>query len=166
MNKESLFLSSIIILVVFEVGYYLINPSTLWNLGVGTITSVVVVGLSIGLVAGLNLAASGENIFGTRLAFIASTLFCILFQFDIPVTTSGGVGLSIFSGILSAINLTHSTPTIPIGIGLLYPNLTNIFITSDGGVLGMFGLIIVSIIIFITVISGVMIAAGGGSGGD
>jgi hypothetical protein len=139
-GKEGVFFGCLSILIVFEVGYYLLNPATTWGLGLAAITSIVVVGITTGLLAGINVAASGEIGFGARLAFIVATLFCILFQFDIPT----GAG----------------APTIPIGIGLLYPNMSNIFITGLNDPISMFGLIIMSIIVFITVISGLMIAAG------
>jgi hypothetical protein len=168
-GKEGVFFGCLSILIVFEVGYYLLNPTTLWALGLGAISSIVVVGVSTGLIVGFNFASSGENGFGSRLAFIASTLFCILFRFDIPVHTEGGIHFnpSILSGLLSGLELllnylfgSHSTSSIPIGIGLLYPNMSNIFINGLTDPISMFGLIIMSIIVFITVISGLMIAAG------
>jgi hypothetical protein len=164
MGKESIFLSCLGILIVFEVGYYLLNPTSVWALSISAISSIIVIAISTGLLMSLNIAASGEGNFGARLGFISASLFCILFQFNIPVAIANSAS-SFWSGFWT-LNVpgiqppTTGTNSIPIGIGLVYPNLTNIFITGNNDIASMFGLIIISIIIFITIISGVMIAAG------
>ena len=161
MDKESIFFSCLIILIVFEAGYYLMNPASLWTLGAGAITGIAVAGILTGIVAGFNFASSGENIFGARLMFISATLFCILFRFDIGTYTDNASPLNIISGVLSFLTLTRTTQSIPIGIGLLYPNMYNIFvIPGDTSMVGIIGMVIVSIIILLMVISGMMIAAG------
>jgi hypothetical protein len=163
-GKEGVFFGCLSILIVFEVGYYLLNPTSTWSLGIGAISSIVIVGITTGLLAGLNVAATGENGFGSRLGFISATLFCILFQFDIPIASTDFDPLS--ASALWTLHIPGITPPIahttglPVGIGLLYPNMSNIFITGLNDPISMFGLIIMSIIVFITVISGLMIAAG------
>jgi hypothetical protein len=164
MDKESIFLSCIIILTIFEIGYYLITPSAIWSLELGAISSVIVIGISVGLVAGLNIAASGENGFGARLIFISATLFCILFQFTIPQSVADVSGPNTLSNTLAGLGFSGykftSTSPIPVGIGLFYPNMTNIFINGLTDPLSIFGLIIMSTLMFITLITGLMIAAG------
>ena len=162
--KEEIFFACISILAVFEIGYYLMTPNSIWTISIGAITSIVIVGISIALFTSLNVMSSGESVFGARTATIASTLFCMLFQFNIPMQseTIGGNNISIISGVLSFINLSHviHTPSIPVGIGLLYPNLTNVFLVDNMGILGMFGMIVVSIIMLMAIVSGIMIMAG------
>lgn len=168
MDKESIFFSCLIIFIVFEVGYYLINPSSTWMLGVGAITGIVVIGIATGLLAGINIASSGEIGFGARLAFISATLFTLLFRFDIPTSTISGTSTIFFGSLIPSYpgsnSIIASTVNIPVGIGLLYPNMYNIFvIPNDTNPAGMFGMIIMSVIILLMVVSGLLIAAGDGS---
>lgn len=165
MNKESIFFSCLIIFIVFEVGYYLMNPTSIWTLGVGAITGIVVIGVATGLLAGINIAASGEIGFGARLAFISATLFALLFRFDIPTSAISGTSTIFFGSLIPSYPGSSSTlasvVNIPIGIGLLYPNMYNVFvIPNDTNPAGMFGMIIMSVIILLMVISGILIAAG------
>jgi hypothetical protein len=146
---------------VFEVGYFLTYPGAIWALSAGAISSIVVVAISTGLLMGLNVAATGETGFGARLGFISASLFCLLFQFDIPIlspTTFFGIQYGGVPGIPPPANYA---PHLPVGLGLVYPNMFNIFVVpGDTSPVGMFGMIIMSIIIFLFVVSGVLIAAG------
>ncbi len=157
--KESVFFSSIVIMIIFEVGYYFIYPETAFALGLGALTSIVIVGVTTGLVAGLNIVSSGENTFGTRVAFVASTLICIFFRLEIPISSFNEGNILAQVGMLHPID-NIATPYIPLGIGLLHPNLTSVFLVENMGLLGIFGMLIVTIIVFLTIVSGLMIMAG------
>lgn len=167
MDKEGLFLTCFAVLAIFEVGYYLITPDAVFSLEIGALTSILVVGIVTALFASLNLAGSGESVFGARTAFIASALLCVLFRLEIPVMSEsqGGWNLGIISGVFSAIQVAGKvlkTPTIPIGIGLLHPNMTSIFLVEGMGMIGIIGLLCVSLLVAMTVISGMLIIAGDG----
>lgn len=160
--KETIFFSCLGILIVFEMGYYIIYPTTAWAFGLGALTSIIITGVATALVAGLNVGASGENMFGTKLVFFVSTLMCILFKFDIPVSAESGSNWVMASGVLSFLASVTKTPTIPVGIGLLHPNLTSVFIIdNDPSYIGMFAMMIVTVIVFLTIISGILIVMGG-----
>lgn len=152
MDKEGIFFSSLTVMLIFEVGYYLMNLSTVWTLGVGAITSFLIIGLTVGIVAGLTIFGSGLSDTSIRVAFIASTIITLFVRFEIPIGWFGVIG--------DAIKGALGFDSIPLGIGLLYPNITSIFITANTDILSIFGLMIVSIVMLITVVSGVLIAVG------
>jgi hypothetical protein len=155
MDKETVFFSSLTTLIIFEVGYYLMNlsnPDVVWSLGIGAVSSMLLIALTVGIVAGIGILGSGLNDTAVKVALIASSLISLLVQVKIELSWFGAVGdtIKFFFGI----------DTIPLGIGLLYPNVTNIFITANNDLLSIFGLIIVSSLMLITIVSGLMIAAG------
>jgi hypothetical protein len=152
MDKETVFFSSLVIMLIFEIGYYMMNLTTVWMLGVGVITTILTIGLTVGIVAGISALTVGMNDTSVRIAFMASTIIGVLFRFEIPLSWFGIVG--------DTIKFFFGFDTIPMGIGLLYPNLTSIFIVTGNDILSIFGLMIVSSLMLITIVSGLMIAAG------
>jgi hypothetical protein len=151
-DKEGIFFSSLLVMLIFEVGYYLMNLKTVWSLGVSAITSFLLIGLTVGIVAGISALTVGLSDVSIRIAFIASTIITLFFRFEIPISWLGIVG--------DAIKFNLGIDSLPLGIGLLYPNITSIFITANTDILSIFGLMIVSIVMLITVVSGVLIAVG------
>ena len=141
MEKESIFFSCLTIMIIFEVGYYLLNPTQIWSLGVGAITAIISTGVITASVIGLTALTIGLAEESIRIIFFASTILTLLFRIDIVINLGG-------------------LNSIPLGIGLLHPNLTSIFILDTITPLSMFGLMIVSVIMLFTVITGLMIAGG------
>jgi len=164
MDKESIFFSCLMVLILFEIGYYLVTPTSIFSIQMGAITSIIIIGIATGIVAGLNVLSSGENTFSTRLIFMSATLLCIFFRLDIPTTIFGSH--SVTSSIISSLGgssiggASGSTTPIPIGIGLFYPNMTNIFLTGGVDIISIFGMIIISSFFLILTISCLMIVAG------
>jgi len=139
MDKEGIFFSCLTILIVFEVGYYLINPESLWLLGVGGLLSMIVVGVTTGIVAGASVLSTGLSDTSVRIVFFTTSVLTLLFRIDIPI---------------------NAEVTIPLGIGLFYPTLTDIFLVTPTGSLSLIGFVLISILMLFTVISGLMIAQG------
>lgn len=153
MNKESIFFSCVMIIIIFNVGYYLISPNiNIWYITIGATTGFFVSALVTGVSASVQVEGSGISDTGIRLIFSTMAILTVLFRVEIPIT---------WSSVLSIIGLIFKFNSIPLGIGLLYPNMTNIFLLNDGNPFTMFGMLIVTVLAFMTVISGLLIAVGG-----
>lgn len=152
MDKESIFFSCLTIMIIFEVGYYFVNPTAIWNLGISAITSIITVALIVGIILGVSAFTFSLSDTTIGLVVILSSLLTLMVQIDIPLSYFGILGstLGTFLGLDS----------IPVGIGLLYPNITSIFITANTDIMSIIGLILVSIIMLITVVSAILIARG------
>jgi len=151
MDKEGIFFSCLTILVIFEVGYYLLNPNQVWQLGIGVITSVLIVGIGVGVISGVQALSFGLSDTSTRIVFFGASILMLLVRVEIPLY---------LSGLGSLFGLIFKTDSIPLGVGLFYPNLTTIFITDPLTPIGLFGLIMVSCIMLFMIVSGLMIAEG------
>jgi hypothetical protein len=152
MDREGIFFRSLIVMIIFEIGYYLVNINAIWMLGLGAITSLILIGLIVGIVAGISALTVGLSDTSVRIAFIASTIISLFMQVEIPLSWFGTIG--------DAVKPFTGGDVLPLGIGLLYPNITSVFITANTDILSIFGLIIVSVIMLITVVSGILIAVG------
>jgi len=126
------FLGCVIILFTFNILYYMMSPEQLQLISVGALLGFIAQVVTVGILGGINILGSGLNSQSIKILFGITTLFNILFRIDI-----GGY---------------------PIGIGLLN-NVFNVF--SEGDFLG-FGMIIVTTLGLLTIISGLMIMIGGG----
>jgi hypothetical protein len=153
MNKEPLFFSCLSIMIIFQIGYYLMDIQTrIFTLTVGIITSAMITVLVIGIVAGVNGLSFGLADKSVGFAAIMAMIASLFIRIDIPLSYFGIVG--------DGIKFVFGLDSIPIGIGMLYPNMTSIFITSDNNILSIFGLIIITVVTLITVVTGLMIADG------
>jgi len=134
-----IFLSVIMVLVIFNIGYYAIYPDTIQLLGVSIILSFATAGLIIGVISGVEVLGSGISDTAQRIIFIVVILLNMLFQIDIPI----GEGI-----------------TIPVGLGLL-SNVLEVFVTNDAYLVGY---AICTILGVLALVSGLQMAVGAGDG--
>ncbi len=92
MIAQTVFLFSWGLLFIFNVGYIMQNPTTLFYMGLGFITTTVCSAVAVVLLASLNVAGSGMNTAGTRISFGMVALMGLLFQINLAGLPLG-VGL-------------------------------------------------------------------------
>jgi hypothetical protein len=148
--KEELFFSCLVILIIFNVGYFFINPDAGFSMLLGTVTGFIVSAVPLVILAGIQLGAVtfSFSLSDVAVRFIAifSVLTPLLISINLPL---GSVG---FSGI--AASYIFGGKTVPLGLGLL-TNMYNAFLVND---LWGIGIILTSIIGMLTLISAFMIA--------
>ena len=133
MLATSMFLSSLFLMFVFNVGYIMANPSAVNNMLLGSITGTLSVVVSVGVISGIQILGSGLNSMSIKIIFGITALLNMLFQVDV-------LGF-------------------PIGLGLVN-NLINVFNPTD--MLGL-GFFFASGLAIMSVVSGIIIVLGGGS---
>ena len=148
MDKESIFMGSLISLILFQGFYFLVNPEEALLLGVNALMGFVVSGVIIGIVAGATGATIGLNSTSIKILFIVTTIINLMFSLDIVLP--------------NWIQLLYGQESIAVGMGLLYPTTWNIFIVSGMGFLGYVGFMTITLLMVITLVSGLLISVGGG----
>jgi len=144
--KEELFFGCLIILIVFNVGYYFINPDTGFNMLLGTVTGFIFSAIPLVILAGLQIGALTVDFSLSDVVVKFISIFSVLVPMLISVNLPLGLTGTLFGG-----------RTVPLGLGLL-TNMYNVFTTND---LWGIGLILTSIIGLMIIVSAVMIAVGG-----
>lgn len=133
------FLSVIMVLVIFNIGYYAIYPETVELLGVSVILTFATAGLAIGVISGVEVLGSGISDTAQRIIFIVVILLNLLFQIDIPI----GEGIE-----------------IPLGLGLL-SHVLEVFVLNDAY---MIGYAVTTILGILALVTGLQMAVGAGEG--
>ena len=134
MKAQAVFISSILVLSLFNFIYVSSTPEKINNMSLGAITGSMVLIISIAVIGGFTLFGSGLSSASVKIIFGVGALLNILFKIDI-------------SGF-------------PIGLGLM----NNIFeVFTCGDLLGL-GLFIATIFSIITLVSGLIIIIGGAGG--
>lgn len=151
--KEELFFGCLTILIVFNVGYYFINPDAGFSMLLGTVLGFVASAIPLVILAGLQIGAItfSFSLSESTVKFIAmfSILTPLLISIQLPL------GLIGITGILGS--YLFGGRTVPVGLGLL-TNMYNAFAIND---LWGIGIILTSIIGMLIIISAIMIAIGG-----
>jgi hypothetical protein len=151
MIKESMFMSGITILLICNIIFGFMNPDVnmsyiVFNLGVGAITSFIILISIAVIIAGLKISVLGTSLEldseSISITFGVGLILALLFQVNIAIIPFGN-----FLGL-----------TLPIGMGL-GQNLIQFFPITEGAGLGFF---LVSSLILLTFISGLLIVKGSG----
>lgn len=134
-----IFLSIVMILSIFNIGYYIMYPDTIFSLGISAITSFIGIGIIVGVLSGFSAFSVSLSDASQRLILIVLTLVNLLFQIIIPLSEDFN---------------------IPIGLGLL-SNLFNVFAINDVAYLGW---IFCTIMGILALVSGLQMVVGVGEG--
>lgn len=137
MNKleaTDIFLSGILILLLFNVAYILIIPSALWNITTGAITGFLLTLVAIATVSGISILGSGLNSASIKILFGFGSIISILYSVEIA-------GLRLGMGLATNVLASFS---------------------SSGGGLETFGFLFVSILSLMILISGLIMIQGSG----
>jgi hypothetical protein len=131
----------------------------------GAIVGFIAITLVVALVAGLRVLDTGLSEVSVKAIAVIGTIVNILFAIRIDAGTTGGVNISIFSGLLSALSLSQHVQgnQVLIGMGLLYPTAYDIFVVSNMGLLGYIGFIFITGLSVLALVSGILIAFSGAS---
>jgi hypothetical protein len=134
-----IFLSVIMVLVIFNFGYWAIYPTTMTFIGLSALTAFVTTGLAIGVISGISAFTVAISDTAQKIIFVIVLLVNILFQITLPLGESFD---------------------FPIGLGLL-TNVFNVFASSDAMLIGY---IITTILGVLAMVSGLQMAVGAGDG--
>lgn len=134
-----IFLSIVMILSIFNIGYYIMYPDTIFSLGISAITSFIGIGIIVAVLSGFSAFSVSLSDASQRLILIVLTLVNLLFQITIPLSEDFN---------------------IPIGLGLL-SNLFNVFAINDVAYLGW---IFCTIMGILALVSGLQMVVGVGEG--
>ena len=135
-----LFLSVLMVLSIFNIGYCIICPTQTLSVGIGVITGFLAIVIPIGILSGFSALTVSLSDKAQQLLFVTIALINILFQIQIPINTPVGFSL----------------PAIPIGMGLL-SNMFLVFAQNDA--MGL-GFIICTILGLLALFSGLQMASG------
>lgn len=161
--KEGIFLGSVLSLLIFNGLFYLLNPTLAIMDMTGLVIGFIIIGVGVAAVIGIQFAGSGFSETSIKMMLVVGSIVNILFQIDIPmVESSTSPGWTIVSpflaGLFRLISGQYSVD-FKIGLGLLYPNVYNIFLASSStNILGWMGFFVVVTLIIMTVVSGLLIA--------
>lgn len=133
--KEEIFVSIFGILLLYNIGYVLIVPTSTFSMGLGVLVGFIVTVLGIGALSGVTFMGTGLNEVSVKIIFTVASLLNLMFSIQI----------SLFGY------------TLPVGLGLI-TNLYSSFTVND-----MFGigLMLSTVLGGLVLVSGIMIAIGG-----
>jgi hypothetical protein len=133
MKTQAIFMSGIIVLLLFNMVYVVSEPDALWTLTVGAVTGFIASVLAVGVISGINILGSGLSGISVKILFGVATILNMLYQVEIA--------------------------GFPLGMGLA-SNLTAIF-TSGDSLLQFFGYLVATVFSIVMLITGVMFVQGG-----
>ena len=134
-----IFLSIIMVLTIFNIGYYVMYPDTIFSLGISLVTSFIGIGIVVGVLSGFSAFSVSLSDTSQRLILIILTLVNLLFQITIPLSEDFN---------------------IPVGLGLL-SNLFTVFAVNDVAYLGW---VFCTIMGVLALVSGLQMVVGVGEG--
>lgn len=129
MNAQEVFISCLMILMLFNIFYIFSDPEISWNLTLDVLTGFISGVIANAVITGVSILGSGLNSSSTKIIFGVGSILNLLFQIKIA--------------------------NIPIGLGLA-TNLFGLFGTEFFGL----GLILISVLALITIVSGLMTILG------
>jgi hypothetical protein len=152
------------ILFVFYSFYYVANPEFVFPLASGVVVGFVSEVLIIAILAGVRVLDTGISDVSIKAVAVIGTIVNILFAIKINTGTGGNIIINFLSSLpkFTGIIVPVSDGQIQLGMGLLYPTAYDIFVISDMGLLGYIGFIFISGITTLALVSGILIAFGGG----
>lgn len=123
MDATEIFISVMIILLIFNVYYVFSFPESTWNLTVGAITGFLAVILTIGIISGIQVLGSGLSESSIKILFGVGSLLNVLFQINI-----GGfpIGLGLVSNVLSVFGMEF------FGLGMILTSILGILAFVSG----------------------------------
>jgi len=134
-----IFLSVMMVLTIFNLGYYMIYPTTVTFIGLSVLTTFITTGLAVGIISGIQIMGSGISDTAQKIVFVIIILVNIMFQIVLPLPDLG---------------------ELPIGLGLL-SNIYNVFAVND---VWFIGFAISTILGILAMVSGLQMAVGEGDG--
>lgn len=134
-----IFLSVLMVLFVFNVGYYVIYPDSVELVGISVLTTFITTGLAIGIISGISAFTIEISDTAQKIIFVVVLLVNIMFQIVLP-----------FGDLYE----------LPLGLGLL-TNVFNVFALNDALLIGY---VISSILGILALVSGLQMAVGEGDG--
>lgn len=154
--KEEIFFFSLCVCVLFQIFYILVYPATIWALGIGFISGFIVTLMTIGVVAGVTALTIGLNDRAVTILFVMMFFLMFFFQIQLPQDTVSFI--NIFLNLASMPTLSQ----LPLGVGLIYPNMSNVFLQGDylNNPVSLMGFAFISLISVLTISTGVLIASG------
>jgi hypothetical protein len=133
MRTQAIFMSGIIVLLLFNMVYVVSEPDALWTLTVGAVTGFIASVLAVGVISGINILGSGLSGISVKILFGVATILNMLYQVEIA--------------------------GFPLGMGLA-SNLTAIF-TSGDSLLQFLSYLVATVFSIVMLITGVMFVQGG-----
>ncbi len=128
--------------MIFEAFYVLATPNAFNVIGIGALVGFVGLGLVIGALSGIEVLTVGLNEASIRIVFILAVVLNLMFQFTL------------------GFNIGTYSVSIPVGIGLLYPTVYDVFFISNAGFLGLVGGTFITIIAVVDMVAGLLMAGG------
>ena len=83
MNAQEMFISVMIILLIFNIYYTFTFTEAVWSLTIGALTGFIAVILAVGIISGVQVLGSGLTGESIKIMFGCGALLNILFQINI-----------------------------------------------------------------------------------
>ena len=136
------FSTILIILVIFNIGCSMVNPTVYPMINIYTIVMFITTVVAIACIVGVSALTFSLSENAQRLIFVTLGLIALLFQVTLSVPSTPG----------------YSLPSIPVGLGLITIPF-NIFIVNDFLNIGLITTLILGVL---AIISGLEMAMGVG----
>lgn len=122
-TASSIFLTTFLILLMFNFGYFFISPDSIEFMILGFFTGLLIVILALGVITGVQILGSGLSTQTQKILFGSGFLVNCLFQIDI-------VGFPIGLGLAN--NVINAFGTEMMGIGLMIASIISILALISG----------------------------------
>jgi len=124
MNPSSLFIFSMLVMLMFNVVYGFASPTTTFTLIVGAVTGFIATIILVGVVSGIQILGSGLNSASIKILFGVGTILNLLFQVSIA---GFPVGLGLATTMINAFNSSEL-----FGLGFLITTILCVMTLASG----------------------------------
>lgn len=144
MKAQDIFISGIIALICFNIVYFFQNPSSVWELTIGTIFGFIGAVTTFVVIGGIDFFGTGLDTASVKILFSVAMIFMLIYRIEIPIITefweSQGFPMVYGAGLGS--------------------NLIDSF-SGGTGLMGTLGVILSSVFCLMLTVSGIIMIVGG-----